>query len=974
LVRLKWCLEEKLKYSLVRIDTTQNLRLVYSLSLEEGIGFVVHAYIFELNDKGELTLKHQRVTPGSLPNFSQFNTPENQEVVSLIEEFSPQAITKRFSKKAIKPSLFLKKFYTTDNIEKLLKPYYEVRLNKILHLLRGHTIYLRYKDSPAETPLNIMERPARAEFHFKRLDEGTTYRIKIIHNGTWVNISQTNCELLCNEDGWILVGKTIYHFKDQVEGKRLVPFFSKEVVEVKKNSEKAYFQKFVKLTAEKFDTILKGVNTTIEQVSPRFSGTITDSEPVKLKVQAKYGANLVDIDSPKKRLLQINATNEDFDLLTYERSYKDEQETINLLSSLGFKYTKNSFFISQDAPLIDLVNKHHPLLIEHGFEFQTTEREEELFIGHTTISFSISENIDWFDVKAVIRFGEFEIPFQKLRRNIINNDSKFKLPNGQWATIPQEWFAEFRYIFAFAESDGDQITLNKQHQNLVAEESSRLKLLIKKEPEKNQLSMPPELKSILRPYQKDGFDWLSQLRANNFSGVLADDMGLGKTLQTITLLKAHYEENRNNSTEHEEQVDLFTSSSDNQNASLVVVPSSLVYNWAAEIRRFAPSLRAHIHVGHQRSFDSIIFKKHHIIITTYGLLRNDADFLSKQEFEYIILDESQTIKNPVSKIAKTVGKLKTKHRLALTGTPIENSLSDLWSQMNFLNKGLLGSYSFFKSEFVTPIEKNNDENKKNKLKKLVYPFILRRTKEDVAKELPPVSEQVLVCEMTEEQESLYDEVKSQYRNFILNELEDPLQAKNRFLVLKGLTELRLIANHPKIYDDSKVEESGKFKEITDRLFEIQEAKHNILVFSQFTRHLALLEELLIKKGVEYAMLTGATSNRKKAISKFTDNDSCNIFLISLKAGGVGLNLTKADYVFLLDPWWNPFAEKQAIDRAHRIGQIQNVFSYKFITKNTIEEKIMQLQQRKLALAGEFIPSGPKDSLIFDREDLEELFS
>lgn len=958
----------------MRIDTTRALRLVYSLSMEEGIGHVIHAYIFELNDKNELTLKHQRVTPGSLPNFAEFNTPENQEIVALIEEFSPNAITKRFSKKAIKPAVFLKKFSTADNIEKFLKPYFELRLNKILHLLRGQTIYLRYKDNPAETALIVAERPARAEFHFKRLVEGTSYRIKIIHNGAWVNVSQTSSELLCNSDGWILVGSTIYHFKGQIEGKRLVPFFSKEVVEVKKNSERAYFQKFVKQTAEKFDTILKGVNTTLEHVKPSFKGIITDTEPPKLKVQASYQNNLVDIDSTKQRLLQIVTDEKDFHLITFERSYKQEQEGIELLKSLGFTYSKNSFFTSgPEAPVIDLVNKHHPLLVAHGFQFETTEREEELFIGHTTISFSISENIDWFDVKAVIRFGEFEIPFHKLRKNILNNDPKFKLPNGQWATIPQEWFAEFRYIFAFAENDGDKITLNKQHQNLIAEESSTIKLLMKDEPEKSHLTVPPELKSILRPYQKDGFDWLSQLRANHFSGVLADDMGLGKTLQTITLLKAHYAELQANGADTD-NIDLFTESMKEHRASLVVVPSSLVYNWAAEIRRFAPSLKAHIHVGHLRSFDPIIFKKNHILITTYGLLRNDAEFLSKQEFEYIILDESQTIKNPTSKIAKAVGTLNTKHRLALTGTPIENSLSDLWSQMNFLNKGLLGSYTFFKSEFVTPIEKNNDENKKNKLKKLVYPFILRRTKEEVAKELPPVSEQILVCEMTEEQESLYDEVKSQYRNFILNELEDPLQAKNRFLVLKGLTELRLIANHPKIYDENLTEESGKFKEITERLIEIQEAQHNILVFSQFTRHLNLLEKLLIEKKLEYSMLTGATTNRQKAVEKFTKNDSCNIFLISLKAGGVGLNLTKADYVFLLDPWWNPFAEKQAIDRAHRIGQMQNVFSYKFITKNTIEEKIMQLQQRKLALAGEFIPTGPKESLIFDREDLEELFS
>ena len=955
----------------MRIDATKPHELVYSLSLEEDLGYFIHAYIFELNEQGNLTLKHQRVTPGSLPNFREFDTPENGEIISIIEDFSPQAITKRFSKKPEKPANFIRKFYTKENIDKYLRPYLEIRVNKILSLLKGKRVYLRYKDDPADTALEIMNWPARAEFHFKRLQSKTEYRIKMIYNGAWINPSQTQSRLLTNEGAWMLVGKTIYHFRDDIDGKRLSPFLTKEVVEVNKDSEKTYFQRFVKQTAEKYNTKLFGINTRVENVVPTFKATIVNSAPQKLKVQVNYNGNLIDIDGTKTRLLEIRSQDNDFELITYERSDENESEGKELLKSLGFSYAKNASFVSNNVPVIDLVNKHHALLSSHGFQFEVSNFDDDIFIGHTSISLAFGENIDWFDVKAIIRFGEFEIPFHKLKKNILNNDPKFKLPNGQFAIIPEEWFAEFRYVFAFAEKNGDGVILKKQYENLITEESSKFKFNSSKTSEDLLLNLPDELVSILRPYQKEGFKWLSELRANNFSGVLADDMGLGKTLQTITLLKAHYESQKEGDGQ---VVDLFTTSTTNTTASLIIVPSSLIYNWVAELRRFAPSLRVHVHTGQHRSLDTIIFKKYQVIITTYGLARNDIDFLAKNEFDYVILDESQNIKNPTSKIAKTVSKLKTKHRLALTGTPIENSLSDLWSQMNFLNNGLLGSYTFFKSEFVTPIERNNDENKKEKLKKLVYPFILRRTKEQVAKELPAVTEQVMVCQMTEEQESLYEEVKSQYRNFILDEMDDPLQAKNRFLILKGLTELRLIANHPKIYNAERQEESGKFREISDRLLSVHEAKHNILVFSQFTRHLQLFEELLKEKQLKYALLTGATTNRKRVISRFTENDDCNIFLISLKAGGVGLNLTKADYVFLLDPWWNPFAERQAIDRAHRIGQLNNVFSYKFITKNSIEEKILQLQNRKLELAGEFIPTGAKKGFDFDREELEELFS
>jgi SNF2 family DNA or RNA helicase len=337
--------------------------------------------------------------------------------------------------------------------------------------------------------------------------------------------------------------------------------------------------------------------------------------------------------------------------------------------------------------------------------------------------------------------------------------------------------------------------------------------------------------------------------------------------------------------------------------------------------------------------------------------------LRQIEFWYIILDESQLIKNPQSKLFRAVKQLKSKHRLVLTGTPIENSLVDLWAQLSFLNDGLLGNLPYFKEEYAIPIEKNGSTQQEEKLQKIISPFILRRTKEMVARDLPSLTEQIYYCEMSEEQKSLYEEKKSEIRNMILDNITRMGTDKSRFVILKGLMQLRLLSNHPRLYlgDDSeelntKVIPSGKFEEVVRNLENLKAEGHKVLVYSQFVKHLRLFKEYFEANGHDYSILTGQTINdeRQKVIKEFQEDPEKNFFLITLKAGGVGLNLTAAEYVFLLDPWWNPAVENQAISRAHRIGQERKVFSYKFITRDTIEEKIMQLQSRKSELASLFI--------------------
>ena len=393
-----------------------------------------------------------------------------------------------------------------------------------------------------------------------------------------------------------------------------------------------------------------------------------------------------------------------------------------------------------------------------------------------------------------------------------------------------------------------------------------------------------------------------------------------------------------------------------KHTSLVVVPASLLHNWMSECKRFAPGLKAYGHVGNQRNKELTNFSYYDLIISTYHTVRQDIEMLSLFQFHYVILDESQMIKNPSSKLYQSIIELSGDHRIVLTGTPIENSLTDLWSQINFVNPGLLGTLNFFKKSFVQPIEKKRNEEREEKLKELINPFILRRTKQEVAQELPPIYEQVRTCSMTDAQRRIYEEEKSLARNSILENLEEVGLKKSSLVVLKALTRLRQIANHPAMVEDYHEIDSGKFEEVYRNIESVIAEGHKVLIFSSFVKHLNLFKSKLDEDRIRYAYLTGAQnqSQRQEAVNDFQKKKKVPLFLISLKAGGVGLNLTEADYVFILDPWWNPAAEMQALNRAHRIGQDKNVFVYRFISKDTIEEKIQHLQERKLELAKAFI--------------------
>jgi non-specific serine/threonine protein kinase len=583
---------------------------------------------------------------------------------------------------------------------------------------------------------------------------------------------------------------------------------------------------------------------------------------------------------------------------------------------------------------------------------------------------SINSGVDWFDAKVDVVFGDQHVSIAEIKRALANKQQFVQLEDGTLGILPEEWLKKYALLFRVGEGRQDKLRLSKYHLSVIDElydQRDETEVIIRLEEKYERLRSfnrikevdpPQSLAHVLRPYQVAGYHWLNYLSEVGWGGILADDMGLGKTVQALSFLEYH----------REQQGSL---------RALVVCPTTLMFNWENEIRKFTPNLTYCIHHGGDRSRDAKAFENKDVIITTYGTLRSDIRMLIDVPFDYVILDESQAIKNPQSKVTKAASLLQAKNRLCMSGTPLQNNTFDIYAQMNFLNPGMLGSVEFFRNEFATPIDKFGEQEQKEHLKKLLYPFILRRTKEQVARDLPEKTETILFCEMEEEQRKIYDAFRNDYRNKILGVINEQGIDKSQLTILQGLMKLRQICDSPAIMNEQE-----KYPNVSIKLDEIAReiteniGNHKALIFSQFLGMLALIREKLTELGVPFEYFDGSTSapDREKAIQSFQKDDTVRVFLISLKAGGVGLNLTAADYVYIVDPWWNPAVEQQAIDRTHRIGQTKNIFAYRMICRDTIEDKILQLQEKKRSLAKDLIADDASFVKSLSREDVEYLFS
>jgi superfamily II DNA or RNA helicase len=583
---------------------------------------------------------------------------------------------------------------------------------------------------------------------------------------------------------------------------------------------------------------------------------------------------------------------------------------------------------------------------------------------------SVTSGVDWFDLSVVFDFDGMKATLPELLEAVENGNSYITLGDGTRGMLPQAWLKKYAPIVEMGKQHGDSLRFLPSQAiildaMLAAQPEANLDATFRRVRDKLRTfegvkasKEPTNFQGKLRDYQREGLGWLEFLREFGFGGCLADDMGLGKTIQVLALLESIRTSRAKKNT--------------NLGPSLVVAPKSLVFNWVDEAARFTPQMKVLNYTGVERKTIGDSIAEYDLIVTTYGTLRKDVLALNKKNFHYAILDEAQAIKNPTSLSAKACRLLQAEHRLVMTGTPVENHLGDLWSLFEFLNPGMLGRSNQLA---VFAGRSKPDPGSVELLAKALRPFLLRRTKEQVLKELPKKTEQTLYCEMEPKQQKLYNELRDHYRALLAKTIETKGLAKSKIHVLEALLRLRQAACHPALVDKKKASlPSAKLDALVEQLTEVIEERHKVLVFSQFTSLLALVKPRLEKLGITYEYLDGSTTNRKACVERFQTDENCRVFLISLKAGGHGLNLTAADYVFILDPWWNPAVEMQAVDRAHRIGQQRPVFAYRLIARGTVEEKILELQKQKRTLADAVITADENLLRSLTADDLQMLLS
>jgi SNF2 family DNA or RNA helicase len=975
----------------MKVSAAQPFQIIYSLYQHEFLGYIFESFIVHLDERGKLTYQHQSISTKNAREFSKGLDSRDYELIELMDKMNQEVILKKFSAKQMKPGEFFAKVYDKQKGNELLKEeiehYLEGKRGEILDRMKGKQLYEMGNDGePTWKKVEILERRASIQFHFRRTEENTNYFPTITYDGKKVDIPNPSAYLICKEPAWMVLGGNLYGFDKPVDGKKLLPFLNKKFVVIPKNLEETYYNRFVAPLIASFDDIdVQGfeINKSAYDPLPLLSlselhpGTAKDvptlfeggegeagndeTGKIAFDLSFKYGKHRFRGESFGAVSVTIEKRENDYTFHRVKRNVEAEKKYAQTLIKLGLPL-KGFRCAVEKAHAFSWLNENRVNLLNLGFEVSQPEnRDKKYFVGKAVFELEVKENIDWFDIHAKIRFGEYEISFKELRKLILRKKVEFKLPNGEIAIIPEAWLVRYGDLFAMSETHGDneKPVLKKYHLNLLKElEDGNLARIHMSERFRSMESfdgikeypLPEGFSGELRPYQRAGYNWLRFLNEFHLGGCLADDMGLGKTVQTLALLQSEKEKGTS--------------------ASLLIMPTSLIYNWEMEASKFAPELKILTYTGTLRNKDITRFKKYDLVLTSYGITRLDVELLKEFNFNYIILDESQVIKNPSSNIAKAVMQLKSRFRLTLTGTPLENTTLDLWSQMTFINPGLLGGQTFFKNEYQVPIEKKQDEARTRKLNSIIKPFLLRRLKSQVATELPEKVENVHYTNMSVEQEEKYEEAKAYYRNKILEQIDKEGINNTRFMILEGLTKLRQLSNHPRMIDPSYTGESGKLEDVSHMLESAMAEGHKLLVFSQFVKHLDIVKELLYKQKVPFAYLDGSSNDRKDQVERFNKDPNLKVFLISIKAGGLGLNLTEADYVFILDPWWNPAVEAQAIDRAHRIGQTKKVFTYKFITRNTVEEKILQLQKHKLKLSENLITT--EESIIkqLTREDIE----
>ena len=653
------------------------------------------------------------------------------------------------------------------------------------------------------------------------------------------------------------------------------------------------------------------------------------------------------------------------------RNIEQENKKLEyLVKDCSFEWRRNSkcFMLSGTDDILGFVYQKLPVLrremdVDCSKELESKLLNNKFFEPVVRLTGS---GIDWFAFDAVYKAAgvDEEITHGQIRKLLADGQQYIRSKKGEIIPIPKEFFDK---IEAMSE-EFDGKTLHLAQMPFVVEEIKRYGLAstvdkelmaiyeeLKKFQSIESATIPAALSGVLRDYQKKGVDWLVFLKKFRFGGVLADEMGLGKTLQALTMIQLEIEHG-------------------NILPSLVVCPTTLVWNWQEEIKKFMPGVKVLVLNGnHRRDLFNEIHKAQ-VVITSYPLLRRDIELYKKITFNYVILDEAQNIKNRHTQNAQVAKSLKATMRLAMTGTPVENSIMDLWSIFDFLMPGFLGGAQKFKKRYEIPITNFQDKEQLAKLSSRILPFVLRRLKKDVIKDLPDKIEQVSYCELEPTQSKIYEEMIASARKIATKSVDENGFDKSRMVILTLILRLRQICCHPLIagVDLGHRSVSGKMELLKETLAELLAGGHKVLIFSQFVSMLKIMEEYLEREKITYAYMDGSSKDRQEEVERFNGDPSLKVFLLSLKVGGVGLNLTSADTVIIYEPWWNPAVENQAIDRVHRIGQNNAVLAYRLITKGTIEEKMLELQNRKRFLMDTLVLSEETIGKKLDWEDIKFL--
>jgi non-specific serine/threonine protein kinase len=859
-------------------------------------------------------------------------------------------------------------------------PYSTTSLAEQLLLLASYQspLFLAEGGQPLRQWLRFHPGEGEVRLDLTRSQEGLHLSARLSLGEQSIHLAQGRILFLTFKPVWVLADAWLVKLPDEAQANLLSAWLNEPEITIPLKDQAEFQEKYLLSVAEQLP--LDGDVVTYQLVGgdPLRRVYLSDSEgQLQARLRFAYGEVEVGYHSsfPAVTLAPQPGT---WNLLRVQRQPQVERLAGEALagSAYGLKRltypAQGVFQLRARVHPVDFLLHDVPRLVRDGFEVFGEEQLKTARVNRNTprLSLNVSTGIDWFDVRVVVNFGELEVALKDIRKAVRRQERYVKLADGTIGQIPEEWIERYKHLFALGEERGESVRLSKYHLALVDElltgaDQQGIDAEFQRRRERLQgfsgiqrRAPPSSFQGELRPYQQAGLEWLHFLNEFEYGGCLADDMGLGKTIQVLAFFQSLLDD----SPEGEKPT------------SLVVVPRSLLVNWQREAARFTPQLRLLEHFDQNRTQDPAVFAQYDLVITTYGVMLRDIELFKRFTFHHVLLDESQVIKNPLALTTRAARLLRARRRLVLTGTPVENTTLELWSQFSFLNPGLLGSLDYFRQEFGVPIEKKSDEKAAELLRKMVYPFLLRRTKDQVAPELPPRSERILYCDMEPAQRKLYNRTRDYYRGMLLGMIEAEGMNNARMRILEGLLRLRQICNHPSLMDSHFKGDSGKFILLLETMETLRLEGHKALVYSQFVQMLRLVRQALDERLVPYTYLDGHTRARQEVVDLFQNEAQIPLFLISLKAGGVGLNLTAADYVLHIDPWWNPAVERQASDRTHRIGQEKPVFVYKMITRDSVEEKILLLQERKKSLVDQLIIAEKSFIKALTEEDVRVLFS